>query len=109
MLSLNGPIIAYLTHVACLSVVCLFPLSAPVTARVENADDPKASRPTGNYHINDNELVEGRWCEFGWKIEGDRKSPAQKLSWNFGIGAKLHGNPDITDIVCVSFRRSPLD
>ncbi len=42
-------------------------------------------------------------------MKGDRKSPVKKLSWRFRIGAKLHGNPGITDIVYRSFRRSRLD
>jgi hypothetical protein len=61
---------------------------------------------TGNYHIKDNELIHDKWMEFEWKIKGDRKSPIKKLSWSFRIGAKLHGNRDITDIVYLSFRRS---
>ncbi len=63
----------------------------------------------GNYHIKDNSLVHDRWEEIEWKIKGDRKSPVKKLSWSFRIGAKLHGNPDITDIYYLSFRRSRLD
>ena len=64
---------------------------------------------SGNYHIKDNELIKDRWWEFEWKIKGDRKTPAQKLSWSFRVGAKLHGNRDITDIVYLSFRRSMVD
>jgi hypothetical protein len=63
----------------------------------------------GNYHIKDNELIRDEWREFEWKMKGDRKSPVKKLSWSFRIGAKLHGNPDITDIIYLSFRRSRVD
>jgi hypothetical protein len=63
----------------------------------------------GNYHIKDNSLIHDRWEEVEWKIKGDRRSPVKKLSWSFRIGAKLHGNPDITDIFYLSFRRSRLD
>ena len=63
----------------------------------------------GNYHIKDNELIKDDWREFEWKIKGDRKSPIKKLGWSFRIGAKFHGNPDITDIYYLSFRRSRLD
>ncbi len=63
----------------------------------------------GNYHIKDNALIQDDWREFEWKIKGDRKSPVKKLSWSFRIGAKLHGNPDITDIIYLSFRRSRVD
>lgn len=63
----------------------------------------------GNYHIKDNVLIKDNWREFEWKMKGDRKSPVKKLSWSFRIGAKVHGNPDITDIVYLSVRRSRLD
>lgn len=63
----------------------------------------------GNYHIKDNALIRDRWEEVEWKIKGDRKSAYKKLSWSFRVGAKLHGNPDITDILYLSFRRSRLD
>ncbi len=63
----------------------------------------------GNYHIKDNVLINDRWQEYEWKMKGDRKSPVKKLSWSFRVGAKLHDNPDITDIVYLSLRRSRLD
>ena len=63
----------------------------------------------GNYHIKDNELIKDNWWEYEWKIKGDRKSPVNKLSWSFRVGLKLHENPDITDIIYLSFRRSRLD
>jgi len=63
----------------------------------------------GNYHIKDNTLIHDRWHEMEWKLKGDRKSPVKKLSWSFRIGAKLHGHPDILDILYLSFRRSRLD
>jgi hypothetical protein len=63
----------------------------------------------GNYHIKDNELIKDKWWELEWKLKGDRKSPVKKLSWSFRIGAKLHGNPDITDIIYLSARRSRVD
>jgi hypothetical protein len=63
----------------------------------------------GNYHIKDNELIQDDWRELEWKIKGDRKSPRRKLNWSFRVGAKLHGNPDITDVVYLSVRRSRVD
>lgn len=63
----------------------------------------------GNYHIKDNVNVKDDWREFEWKVKGDRESPERKLSWSFRIGAKLHGNPDITDVVYFSIRRSRTD
>jgi hypothetical protein len=35
MLNAIRPIIACLTNLACLSILCMFPLSAPITAREE--------------------------------------------------------------------------
>jgi hypothetical protein len=63
----------------------------------------------GNFHIKDNRLVQDDWWEFEWKIKGDRKSPVKKLNWSFRIGAKEHGNKNVTDVLYVSFRRSRVD
>ena len=63
----------------------------------------------GTYHIKNNTLIRDDWWELEWKVKGDRKKSDQKLSWSFRFGAKLHGNPDITDIYYLSFRRSRLD
>jgi hypothetical protein len=63
----------------------------------------------GTYHIRNNTLIRDDWWETEWKVKGDRKTQDQKLSWSFRFGAKLHGNPDITDIYYLSFRRSRLD
>jgi len=63
----------------------------------------------GNYHIKDNELIRDDWYEVEWKIKGDRESPTQKLHWSFRIGGKFHANPDVTDVLYVSLRRSRLD
>jgi hypothetical protein len=63
----------------------------------------------GTYHIKNNTLIRDDWWEMEWKVKGDRKTEDQKLGWSFRVGAKLHGNPDITDIYYLSFRRSRLD
>jgi hypothetical protein len=63
----------------------------------------------GTYHIKNNVLIRDDWWEMEWKVKGDRKTQDQKLSWSFRFGTKLHGNPDITDIYYLSFRRSRLD
>jgi hypothetical protein len=63
----------------------------------------------GTYHIKSNTLVRDDWWEMEWKVKGDRKTQDRKLSWSFRFGAKLHGNPDITDIYYLSVRRSRLD
>ncbi len=63
----------------------------------------------GNYHIKDNTLIKDYWQEYEWKMKGDRKSQLNQLSWSFRIGAKMHSNPNITDIYYVSLRRSRID
>jgi hypothetical protein len=63
----------------------------------------------GSYQIKDNTLIRDDWWEAEWKVKGDRRTPERKLSWSFRFGLKLHGNPDITDIYYLSFRRSRLD
>jgi len=63
----------------------------------------------GNYNIKHNQLIRDDWWEFEWKIKGDRKSPVKKLNWSFRIGAKEHGNRNITDTLYVSFRRDRVD
>jgi len=63
----------------------------------------------GTYHIRNNTLIRDDWWEMEWKVKGDRKTQDRKLGWSFRFGAKLHGNPDITDIYYISFRRSRLD
>ncbi len=47
--------------------------------------------------------------KYEWKMKGDRKSPINKLSWSFCVDAKLHGNPVIIDIICLSLRRRLID
>ena len=63
----------------------------------------------GTYHIKSNELIRDDWWEVEWKVKGDRRTQDRKMSWSFRVGAKIHGNPDITDIYYLSFRRSRLD
>lgn len=63
----------------------------------------------GNYFIKDNELIRDTWREFEWKMKGDRKSPVKKLSWSIRVGAKLHGNPNITETIYLAVRRSRTD
>lgn len=38
--------------------------------------------------------------------ERRQKISDQKLSWNFRNGAKLHGNPDIIDVIYLSLRET---
>ena len=63
----------------------------------------------GTHHIKDNQLFRDDWIELESKVKGDRRSPVKKLSWSFRVGAKLHGNPYIADIVYIGMRRSRLD
>lgn len=62
-----------------------------------------------NYNIHNNKLIPDKSVELEWKIKGDRKLPTHDLHWSFRIGAKLHGNPEIKDVVYLSLRRSRLD
>jgi hypothetical protein len=63
----------------------------------------------GTHHIKDNKLVRDDWIELESKVKGDRRSPVKKLSWSFRVGAKIHDNPYIADIVYLGLRRSRLD
>ncbi len=54
-------------------------------------------------------LNKDNWQKYEWKMKGDRKSPINKLSWSFRVDAKLHGNPDITDVIYFSLRRRLID
>jgi hypothetical protein len=60
-------------------------------------------------HIKDNVLVEDRWLEAEVKLKGDRVSEAQRLSWSFRAGVKLHDNPSVTDTAFLGLRRSRVD
>lgn len=62
-----------------------------------------------NQHIKRNELIPDNNLEVEWKTKGDRNFRDDKLSWSFRIGAKLHGNPHITDTLYLGFRRNNLD
>ncbi len=63
----------------------------------------------GSHHIVANTLVRDDWLELEWKIKGDRDFPNHVLSWSFRLGAKLHRNPEITDVMYVALRRSFTD
>lgn len=60
-------------------------------------------------HIKQNQLIDDAWLETELKLKGDRVSEEMKLSWSFRIGAKLHGNGDITDTAYLALRRSRVD
>ncbi|MDP2167610.1 MAG: hypothetical protein Q8J64_04680 [Thermodesulfovibrionales bacterium] len=64
---------------------------------------------TGNYHIKNNETIRDDWYEFEWKVKGDRVLPAGSMRWSFRVGAKVHENPEISDVLYVSLRRSRVD
>jgi hypothetical protein len=63
----------------------------------------------GTHHIKDNLLYRDNWVEIESKVKGDRKSPVKKLTWSFRVGAKIHDNPNIADIVYLGLRRGRLD
>jgi len=60
-------------------------------------------------HIKDNVLVEDAWMEAELKLKGDRVTEAQKLSWSFRAGVKLHDNAYVTDTAYLGLRRSRVD
>lgn len=64
---------------------------------------------TGNYHIKDSVLIEDFWYEAEAKIKGERFVQNQSLYWSFRLGTKVHDNPEIKDVVYISFKRSSLD
>lgn len=63
----------------------------------------------GSQHIKDNESIEDDWWETEWKVKGDRKKDDVKLTWSFRVGAKFHGNRDISDVVYLGLRRGRID
>ena len=63
----------------------------------------------GNYHIKDNELIADNWLELEWKIKGERISKLRDMRWSYRIGGKLHGNPDIKDVLYLSLSRGRID
>lgn len=63
----------------------------------------------GDYHIKDSVLVKDYWYELEAKVKGERYIADQSLSWSFRIGTKVHDNPEIKDVVYLSFKRSSLD
>lgn len=64
---------------------------------------------TGNYNIHNNDIIRDDWYELEWKIKGDRKFSTHDLHWSFRVGAKMHNNPNIKDVLYVAVRRSRLD
>lgn len=63
----------------------------------------------GNYHIKNNVMIPDYWYELEYKLKGDRRFSSQLLYYSFRIGAKIHANEEITDVMYVSFKRSRLD
>jgi len=62
-----------------------------------------------DYHIKDNELIKDWWYEFEYKFKGKRVFSHHELKWSFRIGAKMHTNQDITDVLYFSIKRSRID
>ncbi len=63
----------------------------------------------GDQHIVKNLMVDDKWYELEWKIKGDKDFENKTLSWSFRIGAKVHENIEITDVVYFGLRRNHLD
>lgn len=63
----------------------------------------------GDQHIVKNQLVDDKWYELEWKIKGDKDFENKTLSWSFRVGAKVHDNQEITDVLYFGIRRNHLD
>ena len=63
----------------------------------------------GSKHIVNNTLVDDDWLEAEWKIKGDQDFENKTLSWSMRVGAKIHGNDNITDVIYFALRRNHLD
>lgn len=63
----------------------------------------------GDQHIVQNTLVDDNWFELEWKIKGDQDFEEKTLSWSLRFGTKIHGHPDITDVIHIGLRRNHLD
>ncbi len=63
----------------------------------------------GSKHIVNNQLVDDNWYELEWKIKGDQDFHNRQLSWSLRVGAKIHDNQDITDVVYFGLRRNHFD
>jgi hypothetical protein len=82
----------------------------------EGEDDKQSNRgymgyllSCGDQHIHNNVLIDDDWCEFEWKLKGDRIFHDETLSWSFRVGVKENGNPNIRDLVYVGLRRTNLN
>jgi len=63
----------------------------------------------GHQHIVDNVLINDKWLQMEWKLKGDREFEEIIHRWSFRIGAVLHENRDVADILYLGLRRSNLD
>ncbi len=63
----------------------------------------------GTKHIKDNVLVSDNWYEVEWKIKGRLEYPDEKMSWGFRIGAKMHANHDVVNVMYLGIHRSNMD
>ncbi len=62
-----------------------------------------------DHHIKNNILIDDKSLEIEWKLKGEKNFKDEKLSWSFRLGSKIHGNPNIADIIYLGLRRSNLD
>jgi len=63
----------------------------------------------GTKHIKSNTMIADHWLELEWKIKGKIDYPDEKLGWSFRVGAKLHDNKYITDVLYVNLFRTNLN
>jgi hypothetical protein len=62
---------------------------------------------TGHWHIYDNIRIDDRWWQTELILTGNLKEPnIRKILWNFRIGAKIHGNKFVPDVVLLAFQRN---
>jgi len=63
----------------------------------------------GNFHIEDNQLIDDHWFEVELKVKGDKTSAENKISWSYRLGGKFHDNPYIKDVYYFSLKRDRID
>lgn len=62
-----------------------------------------------NHFIYDNIYLIGRWYQAELMLIGDSRSPQQRRSWNFRIGAKLYKDSFISNALTISLERNSTD
>lgn len=63
----------------------------------------------GSKHIVNNTMIDDNWYELEWKTKGDQDFERKTLSWSLRVGAKVHDNLNITDVIYFGVRRNHFD